>query len=137
MALAIPVGRLADRIGRVPVLLVGHALLLAVYGLMLYSTGATVIWVSLLALGAYYAATEGVTTALAGAILPERFQATGIGVLITVISIGQFASSLAFGALWFEFGLDTAVMLFGIALVVMLAVSTPLLLRVKDVRAFE
>ena len=137
MVLAIPVGRLADRIGRVPVLLVGHALLLAVYGLMLYSTGAAVIWVSLLALGAYYAATEGVTTALAGAILPERFQATGIGVLITVISIGQFASSLAFGALWFEFGLDTAVMLFGIALVVMLAVSTPLLLRVKDVRAFE
>ncbi len=131
MLLAIPVGRLADRIGRVPVLIVGHALLLPVYALLLASPGASAVWISLLALGAYYAATEGVTTALAGAILPERLQATGIGVLITVISIGQFASSVAFGALWLMLGLKSATLVFAAALVVVLAIATPLLMRLQ------
>ncbi len=131
MVLAIPVGRLADKIGRVPVLLVGHALLLPIYGLLVWSSGTAAVAISLVALGAYYAATEGVTTALAGAILPERLQATGIGVLITMISIGQFASSLSFGALWFAIGLQSAVMVFGAALIVVLALATPILFRVQ------
>lgn len=132
MVLAIPVGRLADRLGRVPVLIVGHALLLPVYGLLLTSAGTTAVVLSLVALGAYYAATEGVTTALAGAILPDSLQASGIGVLITVISLGQFASSLAFGALWFALGLQSAVLIFAVALVVALVVSAPLLMRLRE-----
>lgn len=131
MALAIPVGRLADRVGRVPVLIAGHALLLPVYGLLLSSVGTAAVCFSLFALGAYYAATDGVTTALAGALLPERHQASGIGLLITVISFGQFGSSLAFGALWFTIGLQSAVLLFGCALIIALAVSTPLLMRLQ------
>jgi MFS family permease len=131
MALAIPVGRLADKIGRVPVLIVGHALLLPVYAVLLISAGTAAVALSLVALGAYYAATEGVTTALAGAILPERSQASGIGVLVTVISLGQFGSSLAFGALWFALGLQSAVLVFAVALVVALAVSAPLLMKLQ------
>lgn len=131
MALAIPVGRLADRIGRAPVLLAGHALLLPVYGLLLSPVGTAGVFICLLALGAYFAATDGVTTALAGAILPDRLQATGIGMLITVISLGKFGSSLAFGALWFALGLQSAVLLFAAALAVALAVATPLLLRLQ------
>jgi MFS family permease len=131
MSLAIPVGRLADRIGRVPILIAGHALLLPVYGLLLSSSGSPAVLLCLLALGAYYAATDGVTTALAGAILPEGLQASGIGLLVTVISIGQFVSSLAFGALWFKFGLNSAVLVFGIALAGALAIATPLLIRLR------
>jgi Na+/melibiose symporter-like transporter len=131
MVLAIPVGRLADKVGRVPVLIVGHALLLPVYAVLLLSAGTAAICVSLVALGAYYAATEGVTTALAGAILPERSQASGIGVLVTVISLGQFGSSLAFGALWFALGLQSAVLIFAAALVLALAVSAPLLMKLQ------
>jgi MFS transporter len=131
MALAIPVGRLADRIGRAPVLLAGHALLLPVYGLLLSPVGTAGVFLCLLALGAYFAATDGVTTALAGAILPDRLQATGIGMLITVVSLGKFGSSLAFGALWFALGLQSAVLLFAAALAVALAVATPLLLRLQ------
>lgn len=132
MVLAIPVGRLADRVGRVPVLLAGHALLLPVYGLLLFSSvGTAAICFALVAMGAYYAATDGVTTALAGAILPERLQASGIGMLITVVSLGQFASSLAFGALWFTIGLQSAVLIFAGALVLALLVATALLVRVQ------
>lgn len=132
MALAIPLGRLADRIGRVPVLLAGHALLLPVYALLLSPVGTGAVLFCLVALGAYYAATDGVTTALAGAILPEGLQASGIGMLVTVISIGQFASSLAFGALWFAIGLKSAALIFGAALLVALAVATPLLMRLQS-----
>ena len=38
MGLAIPVGQLADRVGRVPVLLAGYALLFIVYGALLMSS---------------------------------------------------------------------------------------------------
>lgn len=106
-------------------------MLLPVYGLLLTSVGTAGVCFSLLALGAYFAATEGVTAALAGAILPDRLQATGMGVLVTVVSIGQFGSSLAFGALWFALGLKSAVLLFGAALVIVLLVATPLLARLQ------
>lgn len=131
MLLAIPVGRLADRVGRAPVLLAGHALLLPVYGMLLSPVGTAGILVALLALGAYFAATDGVTTALAGAILPERLQATGIGMLITVVSLGKLSSSVAFGALWFALGLQSAVLVFAAALAVVLAIATPLLMQLQ------
>ena len=131
MLLAIPVGRLADRVGRAPVLLAGHALLLPVYGMLLSPVGTAGILLALLALGAYFAATDGVTTALAGAILPDRLQATGIGMLITVVSLGKLGSSVAFGALWFALGLQSAVLVFAAVLAVMLAIATPLLMRLQ------
>jgi MFS family permease len=130
MSLAIPVGQLADRIGRVPVLIAGHALLLPIYlALLAPSLGVMALIGCLLALGAYYAATEGVTTALAGALLPEELQASGIGILTTVVSLGQLASSVLFGALWVAVGLKTALLVFGIALVAALLVTAPLLIR--------
>jgi MFS family permease len=132
MALAIPVGQLADRIGKVPVLLAGHALLFIVYGvLLLTSVGYGLLILCLLALGGYFAATEGVMTAMAGAVLPEKLQASGIGILITVVSLGRLLSSVAFGALWFAIGLHSAVLIFAAALVLAMAVAAPLLLRAQ------
>lgn len=132
MALAIPVGQLADRVGKVPVLLGGHALLFIVYAVLLTSSvGTGLLILCLLALGGYFAATEGVMTALAGAVLPEQLQASGIGILITVISLGRLLSSVAFGALWFAVGLHTAVLVFAAALVLAMAVAAPLLARAQ------
>lgn len=131
MALAVPVGRLADRVGRAPVLIAGHVLLLPVYALLLLSPGFGGVLLALLALGAYFAATDGVTTALAGAILPERLQGTGIGLLITVTSLGKLGSSLAFGALWLALGLQGAVLVFAALLTAAIALALPLLLRVQ------
>jgi MFS family permease len=132
MGLAIPFGQLADRVGKVPVLLAGYALLFIVYGLLLTtSLGYGMLIVCLIALGGYFAATEGVMTALAGAVLPEKLQASGIGILITVVSIGQFVSSLAFGALWFAIGLRSAVLIFAAALALAIAVAAPLLWRAQ------
>lgn len=133
MALAIPAGRLADRVGRVPVLIGGHVLLFLVYGaLMLPSLGYAELMVCLLALGAYFAATDGVTTAIAGALLPDELQASGIGILITVVSIGRLLSSLAFGALWFAIGLQQALLIFVALLALAILLATPLLLRAQQ-----
>jgi MFS family permease len=130
MAFAIPVGQLADRIGRVPVMIGGHALLLLVYGaLLLPSLGIVPLFGCLVVLGVYFAATEGVTTALAGAVLPDKLQASGIGILTTVVSLGQLASSVVFGALWFAIGLQQAVLIFALALFAVLLVTAPMLIR--------
>lgn len=130
MALAIPVGRLADRIGRVPVLLTGFALLFVCYGaLMLNSLNYFGLIIVLLALGAYFACSEGVLTAIAGAALPDDLQASGIGMLITVVSVGNLVSSIAFGALWVTIGLQDAVYVFAGGLAVALAIAAPLLVR--------
>lgn len=132
MALAIPFGQLADRVGKVPVLLAGHALLFVVYGvLLLTSVGYGLLILCLLCLGGYFAATEGVMTALAGALLPEKLQASGIGILITVVSLGRLVSSVAFGALWFAIGLQSAVLVFAVALVLAIALAAPLLIRAQ------
>jgi MFS family permease len=136
MGLAIPFGQLADRVGKVPVLLAGHALLFVVYGvLLLTSVGYGLLILCLVCLGGYFAATEGVMTALAGALLPEKLQASGIGILITVVSLGRLVSSVAFGALWFAIGLQSAVLIFGAALLTAIAVAAPLLLRAQRVPA--
>jgi MFS family permease len=134
MGLAIPVGQLADRVGKVPVLLGGQALLFVAYGvLMMSSVGYLALAVCLLALGGYFAATEGVLTALAGAVLPEKLQASGIGLLITVVSLGRLLSSVLFGALWFALGLQTAVLCFAAALALAIGLAAPLLRRAQRV----
>jgi MFS family permease len=130
MGLAIPVGQLADRVGRVPVLLAGYALLFIVYGALLMSSlGYGLLVLCLLGLGGYFAATEGVPAAIAGALLPEDLQASGLGMLTTVVSIGNLLSSLVFGALWLELGLHKAVLVFGAALALAILAAVPLLLR--------
>jgi MFS family permease len=130
MGLAIPVGQLADRVGRVPVLLAGYALLFIVYGALLMSSlGYGLLVLCLLGLGGYFAATEGVLAAIAGALLPEDLQASGLGMLTTVVSIGNLFSSLVFGALWLELGLHNAVLVFGAALALAIIAAVPLLLR--------
>jgi MFS family permease len=138
MAFAIPVGQLADRIGRVPVLVSGYALLFIVYGtLLMGSLGYFELILCLVALGGFFAATEGVMPALAGAMLPEKLQASGLGILTTVVSIGSLLSSLAFGALWFAIGLQSAVIVFAAALALAILLAVPLLVRSQRAPLYE
>jgi MFS family permease len=138
MAFAIPVGQLADRIGRVPVLVSGYALLFIVYGtLLIGSLGYFELILCLVALGGFFAATEGVMPALAGAMLPEKLQASGLGILTTVVSIGSLLSSLAFGALWFAIGLQSAVIVFAAALALAIILAVPLLVRSQRAALYE
>jgi len=79
LILAIPVGRLADRIGRGQVFIGGYTLLLCVYGLLLLpSAGWLDVCITLPLFGAYYAATDGVLMAQASALLPAWLRSSGL-----------------------------------------------------------
>ena len=124
MLAAVPVGRLADRVGRARVYLAGYVVLLALYGVLLAPASGTAQLVAcLLLLGVYYAATEGVLMALASTHLPATLRGTGLSVLVTGTSLGKLASAIAFGALWAASGTTTALAVFAVALAVAIAMS--------------
>jgi hypothetical protein len=128
LTLAVPAGRLADRIGRKRVFLGGYALLPAVYlTLLVPDAGYVVLGAALLLFGAYYAATDGVLMAMASAILSAELRTTGIAVLTTVVSLCRLLASLLFGALWTWWGLQAAVVGFTLGLVGALALAAVIL----------
>ena len=124
MVLAIPIGRLADRIGRRQIFVAGYALLGLAYGLLLLPVLPQVLSLGiLLLLGLYYAATDGVLSALASAMLPEQWRTTGLAVMTTGTGLARLLASLGYGALWTYFGPNQALTLFllGLSLTVLLA----------------
>jgi MFS family permease len=101
LALAVPMGRLADRVGRGRVLLAGHGALLACYLLAALPAGGVGLTLSvLLLLGVFYAATDGVLPALISRLVPAETRGSGIAAAQTVVALARFASSVAFGLLW-------------------------------------
>ncbi|MBB3326086.1 MFS family permease [Friedmanniella antarctica] len=127
-ALAVPVGRLADRVGRTRVLLGGHVLLVLAYAVAATTGGhlAGVIAVLLL-LGCFYAATDGVISALASQCVPEGAKATGIASVQTAVGLSRFASSVCFGLLWQLTGRSVALLAVGLALAIAIPVAARLL----------
>lgn len=121
LALAVPLGRLADRLGRAPVMVGGHLLLVGAYLCAAGPVGglaATVL--CLVLLGSFYAATDGVLAALASSLVPAEVRATGIATAQTVVAAARFASSVGFGLLWMSLGRGPAV--YAVALALTLAV---------------
>ncbi|MET7572401.1 MFS transporter [Streptomyces sp. NPDC005492] len=105
LLLAMPVGALADRIGRRTVFLAGHAALLTGYALLLWAPATPVLPPLVLALhGIFYAATDGVLPAALADIVPEQLRATGLAVVGTSQALARFCCSLAFGAAWTVWG---------------------------------
>ena len=122
-ALAVPFGRLSDQLGRASVMVAGHLLLLCAYLAAAGPVGGLAGTVAcLLFLGAFYAATDGVLSALASTLVPTEVRASGIATVQTVVATARFASSLGFGLLWVWLGRGPALY----ALAAALAVSVPL-----------
>lgn len=105
LLLAIPLGRLADRWGKARVFIIGHVALLACYLLAAAPIGGFGPTVAcLVLLGAFYAATDGVLSALASQLTPPDKLATGLGAAQTVVALSRMAASVGFGVLWFALG---------------------------------
>ena len=134
MVLAVPVGKLADRYGRMLVFGVGYSLLLVLYAtLLLPSVGPTMLVLCILLFGTYYAATDGVLMALASPLLPEETRGSGLALVTTGTTLARLFGSLAFGALWTLAGLNAAVIVFMIALAFALGLTAVLGRRVARV----
>lgn len=128
MLLAIPMGKLADRVGRGRVFVGGYVLLLACYVIAGFNLGGIVgLVLILLLLGTFYAATDGVLAALASLLIPEASRASGISAAQTVVALARFCASVGFGVLWQFAGLSTAVLVMSIGLVVAIALAAWLL----------
>jgi MFS family permease len=133
MVLAIPMGRLADRVGRGRVLLGGYALLLCVYlTLMLPIGGWLPLIAALVLLGGYYAATDGVLMAFGSAVVPKDVVGSGLALLGTVTSLGRLVASILFGAIWTLWGTEAALACFSVALVAAGVLTATLLVRSRD-----
>lgn len=124
LALAIPLGRLADRWGKARVFVLGHASLLACYLLTAMPfAGIGPTLGCLFLLGTFYAATDGVLAALASQLTPPERLATGIGAAQTVVAVSRMAASAGFGILWFAVGPVTAMVVVGSLLAVAVLAS--------------
>ncbi|MFI5675727.1 MFS transporter [Streptomyces cellulosae] len=105
LLLAVPVGALADRVGRRTVFLTGHVGLLTAYALLLWAPDTPALPFLVLALhGTFYAATDGVLPATIADIVPEQLRATGLAIVGTSQALARFCCSLAFGAAWTVWG---------------------------------
>jgi MFS family permease len=137
MLLAIPVGRVADRLGRGRVFVGGYLLLLPVYAsLLVPAVGIAALPFYLLLVGCYYAATDGVLMALASALLPENLRGSGLALLVTATSLGRLLASVILGAIWTWAGLEAAVLSFGIGLILAMSLAGIVLVRIKEDAAY-
>ncbi|SCG68736.1 MFS transporter [Micromonospora inositola] len=112
LTFAIPLGRLADRVGRSRVFVGGHLALLVAYlvaAAPVGGLGATVV--ALVLLGTFYAATDGVLAALVSRRVASDARGSGIAAAQTVVVIARFAGALAFGSLWQILGRQAALCL--------------------------
>ncbi|MEV0116252.1 MFS transporter [Streptomyces sp. NPDC050844] len=130
LLLAVPAGRLADRVGRRVPFLAGHAALLGGYVLLLCPTDGLPLLVGvLLLLGIFYAATDGVLMALATPVLPRGRRASGMAVLQTGQALARLVAAAGFGAAWTLWGVGPALTCAVLALTVALAGAALLLPR--------
>jgi MFS family permease len=119
MLFAIPVGRLADRVGRRRVFGAGYLMLVAAYGLLWAGVGSLAqALVILCLLGLYYAASDGVLTAMTSVHLPGQLRSSGLALLATGVALARLCASALYGWVWGMWGSQTAIGVFtvGIAL---------------------
>ena len=122
--LAVPLGRLSDRIGRTTVYLLGYVVPIGAYvvaGGRFSGVGSTVL--VLVLLGTFYAATDGVLSALVSQLAVPDARGTGIASAQTVVALGRFVASMLFGALWVTTSRASALLIFAAALALAVPVA--------------
>ena len=103
-ALAVPVGKLTDKIGRISVLAFGWLVYAAVYALFASVQSMPAFALALFVYGAFYGFTEGTEKALLADILPAEKRGTGFGSLQLVLGLAALPASVITGWLMTTYG---------------------------------
>lgn len=137
LILAIPMGRLADRTSRSAVFVVGHVALAAAYVCAGLGGTLPMVLLCLVLLGSFYAATDGVLSALASQRSPSGATSTGIASAQTVVAVTRLVASTGAGALWFVFGAGPVMLGAAVFMVVLVPFAWRLLSKRNDETALE
>jgi MFS family permease len=130
LGFAVPIGRIADRVGRGRVFVAGHLALLGVYVVLRFADlGTAAVLCTLVLFGLYYASTDGVLMALASPSIPQRLRTSGFALITTGTATTRFISSVVFGAVWLAWGPQASVLLFLVGLAVMVPAAAIALRR--------
>ncbi|HKK06220.1 MAG TPA: MFS transporter [Gammaproteobacteria bacterium] len=106
---ALPAGRLSDRLGRLPVLLGGWSLRAGLLALMPWFVGNTPAVVALfLFYAAAAASTEGAERALIGDAADPSSRGTAFGIYHMLVGLLALPGALWFGAVWESINMETA-----------------------------
>ena len=98
--IAIPFGKLSDRIGRKKLLIAGYATFALVYFGFAFATAKWVIIGMFVLYGLYTAMVTGVERAFIAEIAPPQWKGTMLGLLSTLVGIALLPASVIAGVLW-------------------------------------
>jgi len=101
---AYPAGRLQDRIGARPLLLLGLIVLIAADLVLAFATSLTGIFIGIGLGGLHMGLTQGVLAALVAAEAPERLRGTAFGLFGLVLGLATLVANLVAGVLWDQIG---------------------------------
>lgn len=122
LALAIPFGRVADRVGRARVMVLGHVFLVGAYLCASGPTGSLLVGAGcLLLLGAFYASTDGVLAAAAASIVRPEVRGSAIATAQSAVALTRLAAAVVFGWSWTVVGPGRA----ALVMAALLAVAIP------------
>jgi hypothetical protein len=93
------------------------------------------VFISLGLLGAYYAMTDGVLTALASGMLAPEVRGSGLGILGTATSLMRLFASVLFGLIWTVWDVTGAVGVFLVGLVICIVIAAATLGRDEEAQA--
>jgi MFS family permease len=129
LIMALPVGRLADRVGRHRLFVAGHVPVVAIYAILLARPTLSLpgILACITLLGFYYAATDGVLAALTSGVLESSMVTTGLALTGTVWVVSRACAAILFGALWSALGPSGALAVFCGGLIVAIGLASRLL----------
>lgn len=102
--LAIPLGKLSDKLGRKRILVSGYIVFSVVYLGFVFAFNKTIIVAVFLLYGVYTAMTAGVERAFIAEISPKELKGTMLGLHSTIVGIALLPASTIAGFLWNLFG---------------------------------
>jgi MFS family permease len=102
-ATALPAGQLADKIGRIPILIIGNMFFLAACVLFALPLPAAISWIVFVLYGLFFAFNVGIAKAYISNTVPTEHTATAIGIHNFVMGICALPASFIVGTLWHSF----------------------------------
>ena len=99
-----PGGKLADKIGKRKVFIMGLIVFSLVYLGFALNNSSYLVWILFAFYGLYTAFTEGTSKAWISDLIDEQFTATAIGIFTMLSAMAMMIGSIIAGALWDAFG---------------------------------